>query len=41
MYDVSVEVGVGDEVDVGALRQLAERVMAGEEWRPGRRWQCS
>jgi probable rRNA maturation factor len=30
MYDVSVEVAVEDEVDVGALRAIAERVMSGE-----------
>jgi probable rRNA maturation factor len=29
-YDVSVEVAVDDDVDVGALRELAEQVMAGE-----------
>lgn len=30
MYDVSVEVAVEDDVDVAALRRLAEVVMAGE-----------
>ncbi|MGH2609023.1 MAG: rRNA maturation RNase YbeY [Tepidiformaceae bacterium] len=30
MFNVSVEVGVEDDIDVGALRLLAERVMAGE-----------
>jgi probable rRNA maturation factor len=34
-YDVSVEVGVEEDVDVGALRALAGRVMEGESVAPG------